>query len=53
LLEQAGNLWLVCQVNDNAKGGTRVFNKKYDESFVISDKQLWDIRIFTAQILGG
>jgi hypothetical protein len=53
LLEQAGNLWLVCQANDNTKGGTRVFNKKYDESFVISDKQLWDIRIFTAQILGG
>ena len=53
LLNQSDNLWLVCKTEDQASDGSRVYNRKYSDWLTLSGKNLWDIREFTTQILGG
>ena len=50
LLDKAENLWLVCKAEKNR--GTRIFNKKYAGWLNLPTKELWDICIFTKEILG-
>ena len=52
LLGQAQNLWLVCKTQQNGVDSTRISNKQYMDCLVLPTKRLWDIRTFTAEILG-
>lgn len=52
LLEQAKNLWLVCRDTQENVDGTRICNKQYVGSLVLPSKTLWDIDIFTKEVLG-
>jgi len=53
LLAEAENLWLVCKSEDEHSEGTRIFNKQYSNWLSLPDKRLWDIKVFTTQLLGG
>lgn len=53
LLDEAENLWLICESNENDAEGTRISNMKYTQPLVISNKSLWNISDFTTHILGG
>lgn len=53
LLKQAHNLWLVCKMKDQAANGSRIYNQQYSDWLMLPGKNLWDVREFTTQILGG
>jgi hypothetical protein len=53
LLSEAPNIWLVCRDQESDAEGTRIFNSKYPKGVGIPEIQLWDIRVFTDEILGG
>jgi hypothetical protein len=52
LLAEADNLWLVCKTDESGKEDTRIYNNHYSGWLHLPSKRLWDIREFTAQILG-
>lgn len=53
LLKEANNLWLVCKLADKGSNGSRIYNKQYSDWLMLPHKNIWDIREFTKQILGG
>ena len=53
LLDQAPNLWLVCNAQDAEVDGTRIYNKQYAGWLDLPKQNLWDIRYFTTEIFGG
>lgn len=53
LLAQAHNLWLVCRSEDESSEGSRIFNGQYADWLSLPSMKLWDIKEFTARILGG
>ncbi len=53
LLSHADNLWLVCKPDDSSINGSRIYNRNFAEALVLPGRKLWDVREFTAQILGG
>jgi len=52
LLYESDNLWLVCMEEVSGTSGTRIFNKQYDDWLYLYDKQLWNIKEFTKEIIG-
>lgn len=48
LLNEANNLWLVCQ----SKADTVIKNKRYSDSLVLENEELWKVDVFTRKILG-
>ena len=52
LLGKAKNLWLICKTQDENTEGTRIFNSQYSGWLELPTKKLWDIRTFTAEVLG-
>ncbi|MHB1294413.1 MAG: SIR2 family protein [Anaerolineae bacterium] len=53
LLAEAENLWLICRSDDGQSVGTCVSNRRYCGCLHLPGRNLWDIREFTAYILGG
>lgn len=51
LLAKAEKLWLVCRMK--SADGTRIFNRQYAGWLSLPTKRLWDIHVFTSEILGG
>ena len=52
LLSESDNLWLVCKEEEKAKNGTRIKNKGYYDWLYLYDKELWNIKEFTKEIIG-
>jgi len=52
LMKDAGNLWLVCKDEKPDKEGTRIWNSQYDNWIYIENKQLWNIKEFTTELIG-
>lgn len=52
LMKEAGNLWLVCKDENPTKEGTRIWNSQYDNWIYIENKQLWNIKEFTTELIG-
>jgi hypothetical protein len=52
LLNDSDNLWLVCKEEEKAKNGTRIKNKGYNDWLYLYDKELWNIKNFTKEIIG-
>jgi hypothetical protein len=53
LLSQSDNLWLVCKSDEQNGDGSRIYNRQYSNSLILPGENLWDVRTFTDQILGG
>ncbi|MDR0719112.1 MAG: SIR2 family protein [Treponema sp.] len=51
LIAEADNLWLVCKTEDDC--GTRIYNKHYPDCFLLSGKNIWDIKEFETYVFGG
>jgi phage tail tube protein FII len=51
LLEEAENLWLVCQ--GESENDTIIKNNKYSKPLLLKNEKLWEVDIFTKTILGG
>jgi hypothetical protein len=49
LLDEADNLWLVCQ----EKADTIIKNRKYSDPLILENENLWKVDVFTRKILGG
>lgn len=52
-LKKCKNLWLVCKHPGGGNNGSYIFNSRYSDGLVIKEKHLWDLDIFTKEILGG
>lgn len=52
-LKKCKNLWLVCKHPGGGNNGSYIFNSRYSDGLVIKEKHLWDLEIFTKEILGG
>ncbi len=52
LLAEAGNLWLVCKMQEAENDGTRIRNNHYPRCLCLPGKRLWQIDEFTEQLLG-
>lgn len=52
ILAKAGNLWLVCKMQEAGNDGTRIYNNHYSGWLNLPSKHFWEIGEFTEQILG-
>ena len=52
LIYQAENLWLICKTQEPDNAGSRIFNMKYS-NWVNHPINIWDIKVFTSEIIGG
>lgn len=50
MLRDSKNTWLVCKPADGS--GTRIYNQKFSNALILSDKEIWRFDDFVTEILG-